>query len=117
MCVISVLGALMLIVMFQGKSALWSHLLHYQAREEMLAQQADSPGNIHEHTRSRKPQSHVKASTKNPSLLVAPRFLERRKSDSSIAMPSLRVSLIQDMRYDFVVLCTVQASSTTGRLE
>uniref|UniRef100_A0A3Q2VDZ7 DENN/MADD domain containing 5B n=1 Tax=Haplochromis burtoni TaxID=8153 RepID=A0A3Q2VDZ7_HAPBU len=60
----------------QGKSALWSHLLHYQAREEMLAQQADSPGNIHEHTRSRK-----------------------RKSDSSIAMPSLRVSLIQDMRH------------------
>uniref|UniRef100_A0A3Q2VM30 DENN/MADD domain containing 5B n=1 Tax=Haplochromis burtoni TaxID=8153 RepID=A0A3Q2VM30_HAPBU len=57
----------------QGKSALWSHLLHYQ--------------------------SHVKASTKNPSLLVAPRFLERRKSDSSIAMPSLRVSLIQDMRH------------------
>uniref|UniRef100_A0A3P8PZ27 DENN domain containing 5B n=1 Tax=Astatotilapia calliptera TaxID=8154 RepID=A0A3P8PZ27_ASTCA len=56
----------------QGKSALWSHLLHYQAREEMLAQQADSP---------------------------APRFLERRKSDSSIAMPSLRVSLIQDMRH------------------
>ncbi|XP_005742704.1 DENN domain-containing protein 5B-like isoform X3 [Pundamilia nyererei] len=56
----------------QGKSALWSHLLHYQAREEMLAQQADSP---------------------------APRLLERRKSDSSIAMPSLRVSLIQDMRH------------------
>ncbi|XP_063316584.1 DENN domain-containing protein 5B isoform X6 [Pelmatolapia mariae] len=56
----------------QGKSALWSHLLHYQAREEMLAQQADSP---------------------------APRILERRKSDSSIAMPSLRVSLIQDMRH------------------
>lgn len=56
----------------QGKSALWSHLLHYQAREEMLAQQADSP---------------------------APHILERRKSDSSIAMPSLRVSLIQDMRH------------------
>uniref|UniRef100_A0A3Q4GHG1 DENN/MADD domain containing 5B n=1 Tax=Neolamprologus brichardi TaxID=32507 RepID=A0A3Q4GHG1_NEOBR len=61
----------------QGKSALWSHLLHYQAREEMLALQADSP---------------------------APRLLERRKSDSSIAMPSLRVSLIQDMRYDRVVI-------------
>ncbi|XP_030575687.1 DENN domain-containing protein 5B-like isoform X2 [Archocentrus centrarchus] len=57
----------------QGKSALWSHLLHYQAREEKLAQQqADSP---------------------------VPHIFERRKSDSSIAMPSLRVSLIQDMRH------------------
>uniref|UniRef100_A0A8C4GTW5 DENN/MADD domain containing 5B n=1 Tax=Dicentrarchus labrax TaxID=13489 RepID=A0A8C4GTW5_DICLA len=56
----------------QGKSALWSHLLHYQAREEKLEQQAESP------------VSHVP---------------ERRKSDCSIAMPSLRVSLIQDMRH------------------
>uniref|UniRef100_A0A669FB88 DENN/MADD domain containing 5B n=1 Tax=Oreochromis niloticus TaxID=8128 RepID=A0A669FB88_ORENI len=39
------------------------------------------------------------SSTKNSSLLVAPHILERRKSDSSIAMPSLRVSLIQDMRH------------------
>uniref|UniRef100_A0A7N8WMH6 DENN/MADD domain containing 5B n=1 Tax=Mastacembelus armatus TaxID=205130 RepID=A0A7N8WMH6_9TELE len=32
----------------QGKSALWSHLLHYQAREENLEQQqAESPGNTH----------------------------------------------------------------------
>uniref|UniRef100_A0AAQ4QNS9 DENN domain containing 5B n=1 Tax=Gasterosteus aculeatus aculeatus TaxID=481459 RepID=A0AAQ4QNS9_GASAC len=28
----------------QGKSALWSHLLHYQTREEKLQQQAESPG-------------------------------------------------------------------------
>uniref|UniRef100_A0A8C8LMS2 DENN domain-containing protein 5B n=1 Tax=Oncorhynchus tshawytscha TaxID=74940 RepID=A0A8C8LMS2_ONCTS len=35
----------------QGKSALWSHLLHYQAREEKLEQQqAESPGkNTHIH--------------------------------------------------------------------
>ncbi|KAL7370499.1 hypothetical protein ABVT39_002519 [Epinephelus coioides] len=57
----------------QGKSALWSHLLHYQAREEKLEQQ-----------QAESPVSHVP---------------ERRKSDSSIAMPSLRVSLIQDMRH------------------
>ncbi|XP_034719371.1 DENN domain-containing protein 5B-like isoform X6 [Etheostoma cragini] len=55
----------------QGKSALWSHLLHYQAREEKLDQ-------------SESPVSQVP---------------ERRKSDSFIAMPSLRVSLIQDMRH------------------
>ncbi|XP_070848064.1 DENN domain-containing protein 5B isoform X3 [Chaetodon trifascialis] len=57
----------------QGKSALWSHLLHHQAREEKLEQQ-----------QAESPVSHVP---------------ERRKSDCSIAMPSLRVSLIQDMRH------------------
>uniref|UniRef100_A0A8C3AAM5 DENN/MADD domain containing 5B n=1 Tax=Cyclopterus lumpus TaxID=8103 RepID=A0A8C3AAM5_CYCLU len=64
----------------QGKSALWSHLLHYQAREEKLDQQhqAESPGNTHTHT-----HSHTRL----------------RKSDCSVAMPSLRVSLIQDMRH------------------
>ncbi|KAG7235831.1 hypothetical protein INR49_002131 [Caranx melampygus] len=57
----------------QGKSALWSHLLHYQAREEKLEQQqTDSP---------------------------LPHVPERRKSDCSISMSSLRVSLIQDMRH------------------
>ncbi|XP_041819746.1 DENN domain-containing protein 5B isoform X2 [Chelmon rostratus] len=57
----------------QGKSALWSHLLHHQAREEKLEQQ-----------QAESPVSHVP---------------ERRKSDCSIAMPSPRVSLIQDMRH------------------
>ncbi|XP_010746605.1 DENN domain-containing protein 5B isoform X2 [Larimichthys crocea] len=57
----------------QGKSALWSHLLHYQAREERLEQQ-----------QAESPESHVP---------------ERRKSDCSISMPSPRVSLIQDMRH------------------
>ncbi|KAM9845814.1 LOW QUALITY PROTEIN: DENN domain-containing protein 5B [Aulostomus maculatus] len=57
----------------QGKSALWSHLLHYQAREEKLEQQ-----------QAESPVSHVP---------------ERRKSDSSVAMPSLCVSVIQDMRH------------------
>ncbi|KAM6961935.1 DENN domain-containing protein 5B isoform 6-T6 [Tautogolabrus adspersus] len=57
----------------QGKSALWSHLLHYQAREEKLEQQ-----------QAESPVSNVP---------------ERRKSESSIGMPFLRVSLIQDMRH------------------
>ncbi|MFT7812607.1 DENN domain-containing protein 5B [Arapaima gigas] len=56
----------------QGKSALWSHLLHYQAWEEKLEQQAESPV------------------SNGP---------ERRKSESGAAMPLLRVSLIQDMRH------------------
>ncbi|XP_070784958.1 DENN domain-containing protein 5B isoform X1 [Enoplosus armatus] len=59
----------------QGKSALWSHLLHYQAREEKLVQQQQQ---------AESPVSHVP---------------ERRKSDCSVGMPSLRVSLIQDMRH------------------
>uniref|UniRef100_A0AAY5ELE8 UDENN domain-containing protein n=1 Tax=Electrophorus electricus TaxID=8005 RepID=A0AAY5ELE8_ELEEL len=53
----------------QGKSALWSHLMHYQAREEKLEQQAGSPGT------------------------------ERRKSEPSLGLPALRVSLVQDMRH------------------
>ncbi|XP_035501960.2 DENN domain-containing protein 5B isoform X2 [Scophthalmus maximus] len=57
----------------QGKSALWSHLLHYQAREEKLEKQ---------HTEST--LSHVP---------------ERRKSDSSMSLPSLRVSILQDMSH------------------
>ncbi|XP_034434887.1 DENN domain-containing protein 5B isoform X2 [Hippoglossus hippoglossus] len=57
----------------QGKSALWSLLLHYQAREEKLEEQ---------HTES--------------SLSRVP---ERKKSDCSISMPSLRVSLLQDMSH------------------
>ncbi|XP_058481012.1 DENN domain-containing protein 5B isoform X1 [Solea solea] len=57
----------------QGKSALWSHLLHYQAREEKLEQQqTDSQ------------LSHVS---------------ERRRSECSTMMPSLGVSLTQDMRH------------------
>ncbi|XP_019955474.1 DENN domain-containing protein 5B isoform X3 [Paralichthys olivaceus] len=52
----------------QGKSALWSHLLHYQAREE-------------QHTES-----------------SLSRVAERR-SDCSISMPSLHVSLLQDMSH------------------
>uniref|UniRef100_A0A8B9KUL6 DENN/MADD domain containing 5B n=1 Tax=Astyanax mexicanus TaxID=7994 RepID=A0A8B9KUL6_ASTMX len=53
----------------QGKSALWSHLMHYQAREELTEQQAESPGQ------------------------------DRRKSESSIGLPALRVSVVQDMRH------------------
>ncbi|XP_056604711.1 DENN domain-containing protein 5A isoform X1 [Triplophysa dalaica] len=60
----------------QGKSALWSHLLHYQeSKEKRDATPAGltPPGIIHE--------------------------TERRKSDASCAMPPLKVSLIRDMRH------------------
>uniref|UniRef100_A0A665X0N0 DENN domain-containing protein 5B-like n=1 Tax=Echeneis naucrates TaxID=173247 RepID=A0A665X0N0_ECHNA len=61
----------------QGKSALWSHLLLYQAREEKAEQQshAESPSNTHIHTDT------------------------RRKSDCCLSMPGLCVTLIQDMRH------------------
>ncbi|XP_077374515.1 DENN domain-containing protein 5A isoform X2 [Festucalex cinctus] len=61
----------------QGKSALWSHLLHYQeSKEKKIATPAGlgPPGYIHD--------------------------TERRKSDGGgSAMPPLKVSLIQDMRH------------------
>uniref|UniRef100_A0A1A7XLQ0 DENN/MADD domain containing 5A n=1 Tax=Iconisemion striatum TaxID=60296 RepID=A0A1A7XLQ0_9TELE len=60
----------------QGKSALWSHLLHYQDSKEKNATPGSlgPPGFIHD--------------------------TERRKSDGGgSAMPPLRVSLIQDMRH------------------
>ncbi|XP_031443252.1 DENN domain-containing protein 5A isoform X2 [Clupea harengus] len=59
----------------QGKSALWSHLLHYQESKE-------------------------KKDT--PSSLGPPGFIQeqgRRKSDVGCILPVLRVSLIQDMRH------------------
>ncbi|XP_023809223.1 DENN domain-containing protein 5A isoform X2 [Oryzias latipes] len=61
----------------QGKSALWSHLLHYQDSKEKKNATPGSlgpPGFIHD--------------------------TERRKSDGGgSAMPPLRISLIQDMRH------------------
>ncbi|XP_029139906.1 DENN domain-containing protein 5B isoform X1 [Protobothrops mucrosquamatus] len=56
----------------QGKSALWSHLIQYQEREEKQEQLAESP------------------------VAVGP---ERRKSDTGLMLPILRVSLISDMRH------------------
>ncbi|OCT86073.1 hypothetical protein XELAEV_18019767mg [Xenopus laevis] len=56
----------------QGKSALWSHLVQFQEREERLERAAASP--------------------------TAP-GPDRRKSDAGVSLPSLRVSLIQDMRH------------------
>uniref|UniRef100_A0A5F8A4T1 DENN domain containing 5A n=1 Tax=Macaca mulatta TaxID=9544 RepID=A0A5F8A4T1_MACMU len=59
----------------QGKSALWSHLLHYQDnRQRKLTSGSLSMSGI---------------------LLDS----ERRKSDASSLMPPLRISLIQDMRH------------------
>ncbi|XP_053721104.1 DENN domain-containing protein 5A isoform X2 [Synchiropus splendidus] len=61
----------------QGKSALWSHLLHYQESKEKK--------------------------NATPSGLGPPGFIhdpERRKSDGGgSAMPPLKISLIQDMRH------------------
>nr|XP_042705922.1 DENN domain-containing protein 5B isoform X3 [Chrysemys picta bellii] len=56
----------------QGKSALWSHLLQYQEREEKQEHMAESP------------------------VALGP---ERRKSDTGITLPTLRVSLTHDMRH------------------
>ncbi|XP_074862698.1 DENN domain-containing protein 5B isoform X1 [Carettochelys insculpta] len=56
----------------QGKSALWSHLLQYQEREERQEHMAESP------------------------VAAGP---ERRKSDTGITLPTLRVSLTHDMRH------------------
>nr|XP_056702124.1 DENN domain-containing protein 5B isoform X3 [Euleptes europaea] len=56
----------------QGKSALWSHLIQYQDREEKQEHLAESP------------------------VAVGP---ERRKSDTGLMLPTLRVSLISDMRH------------------
>ncbi|XP_078273589.1 DENN domain-containing protein 5B-like [Rhinoraja longicauda] len=56
----------------QGKSALWSHLVHYQDCEEKRDAFVDSP------------------------VATGP---ERRKSESGLILPSLKVSLIHDMRH------------------
>ncbi|TRY98720.1 hypothetical protein DNTS_003210, partial [Danionella cerebrum] len=56
----------------QGKSALWSHLMHYQSREEKNELQSESPATS--------PQ-------------------ERRKPESIAGLPGLHVSVIQDMRH------------------
>ncbi|XP_062327461.1 DENN domain-containing protein 5A isoform X3 [Osmerus eperlanus] len=60
----------------QGKSALWSHLLHYQESKE---KKEVTPGCL------------------GPLGLI--HNTERRKSDAGSAMPPLKVSLIQDMRH------------------
>ncbi|XP_047675116.1 DENN domain-containing protein 5B isoform X3 [Tachysurus fulvidraco] len=58
----------------QGKSALWSHLRHYQDTVERMEQ-----------------QQQVDSSASNGQ--------DKRKSESSIGLPVLRVSVIQDMRH------------------
>uniref|UniRef100_M0R5A9 DENN domain containing 5B n=1 Tax=Rattus norvegicus TaxID=10116 RepID=M0R5A9_RAT len=66
----------------QGKSALWSHLIQFQDREEKQEHLTDSP------------------------VALGP---ERRKSDSGVMLPTLRVSLIQDMRYLLHMIISVRA--------
>ncbi|KAJ8249283.1 hypothetical protein GJAV_G00233150 [Gymnothorax javanicus] len=73
----------------QGKSALWSHLLHYQ-----------------ESTEKRDP---TPAGFSLPGLI---QVSERRKSDPGITMPPLKVSLIEDMRH---VLNMAEIKSDVGR--
>ncbi|XP_061877157.1 DENN domain-containing protein 5A-like isoform X1 [Entelurus aequoreus] len=60
----------------QGKSALWSHLHHYQESKEK--------------------KSATPAGLGPPGFIHDP---ERRKSDGGSTMPPLKVSLIQDMRH------------------
>ncbi|XP_041131533.1 DENN domain-containing protein 5A isoform X1 [Polyodon spathula] len=60
----------------QGKSALWSHMLHYQESKEK--KEATSLGLC------------------TSGLIYNP---ERRKSDTGLVMPPLKVSLIKDMRH------------------
>ncbi|MGH0131789.1 UNVERIFIED_CONTAM: hypothetical protein FKN15_053155 [Acipenser sinensis] len=60
----------------QGKSALWSHMLHYQESKE------------------KKEATPLGLSTSG--LIHDP---ERRKSDTGLVMPPLKVSLIKDMRH------------------
>ncbi|KAM9824396.1 DENN domain-containing protein 5B [Neosynchiropus ocellatus] len=70
----------------RGKSALWSHLLLYQDREERLEQQhAESP--------------------------VSP-VPERRKSDGTIALSPFGLPLIQDMRH---ILSMSEIKTEVGR--
>ncbi|XP_023610326.1 DENN domain-containing protein 5A isoform X6 [Myotis lucifugus] len=59
----------------QGKSALWSHLLHYQENRQ---------------------RKFTSGSLSTSGILVDS---ERRKSDASSVMSPLRISLIQDMRH------------------
>ncbi|XP_078076363.1 DENN domain-containing protein 5B isoform X5 [Mustelus asterias] len=68
----------------QGKSALWSHLLHYQESEEKREAMVETPG------------EQMSLYKKRPSLAAGP---ERRRSDSGLNLPTLRVSLIHDMRH------------------
>ncbi|XP_051886268.1 DENN domain-containing protein 5B-like isoform X2 [Pristis pectinata] len=56
----------------QGKSALWSHLMHYQEYEEKREATVETP------------------------VAAGP---ERRKSESGLILPTLKVSLIHDMRH------------------
>uniref|UniRef100_A0A3P8ZPC7 DENN/MADD domain containing 5A n=1 Tax=Esox lucius TaxID=8010 RepID=A0A3P8ZPC7_ESOLU len=60
----------------QGKSALWSHLLHYQESKE---KKEATPAGL------------------GPTGLI--HDTERRKSDAGAALPPLKVSLIRDMRH------------------
>ncbi|XP_068134357.1 LOW QUALITY PROTEIN: DENN domain-containing protein 5B [Hyperolius riggenbachi] len=64
----------------QGKSALWSHLVHFQERAERHELHAESGMFVQ--------QSHPKEMG-----------YDAGKSDSCFGLPSLRVSLIQDMRH------------------
>lgn len=92
---------------FKGKSALWSHLLHYQDSKE---KKNATPGSLGPPGKNKNPfgwwsQSFNKpmASASVTLLSFTPGFIhdtERRKSDGGgSVMPPLKISLIQDMRW------------------
>lgn len=96
---------------FQGKSALWSHLLHYQESKE---KKNATPGGLGPPGKMKisSPVNKINKQIRNcpTSFLFSstPGFIhdtERRKSDGGVsAMPPLKVSLIQDMRWGLEVI-------------
>ncbi|GAB1291458.1 DENN domain-containing protein 5B [Apodemus speciosus] len=108
----------------QGKSALWSHLIQFQDREEKQEHLIDSPGEkaldelvslcspgcpgthsvdqadleLRNPPASASPSAGIKDVSHHCPVRV-PLGPERRKSDSGVMLPTLRVSLIQDMRH------------------
>lgn len=90
----------------QGKSALWSHLLHYQESKE---KSNATPGSLGPPGKPPHPPGGISVSVALLQLELTSIFYsqglihetERRKSDGGgSAMPPLKVSLIQDMRWE-----------------
>lgn len=98
--------------LFQGKSALWSHLLHYQESKE---KKSATPGGLGPPGKfwnlfTWQTNLHEKMSeVLNILFFYTPGFIhdpERRKSDGGVsAMAPLKVSLIQDMRWGGCLGC------------
>ncbi|XP_063737521.1 DENN domain-containing protein 5A isoform X2 [Eleginops maclovinus] len=88
----------------QGKSALWSHLLHYQESKEKTPGCLGPPGkDCYQLINEVQHNTISNCCCNNRLFFFTPGFIhdtERRKSDGGIsAMPPLKISLIQDMRH------------------